>query len=27
VTVMIGLPLIVHLRMRDARHHSLIHED
>jgi MHS family alpha-ketoglutarate permease-like MFS transporter len=27
VTALIGLSLIVYLRMRDTRHHSLIHED
>ncbi len=27
VTAMIGVSLIVYLRMRDTRHHSLIHED
>jgi MHS family alpha-ketoglutarate permease-like MFS transporter len=27
VTTLIGLSLIVYLRMRDTRHHSLIHED
>jgi MHS family alpha-ketoglutarate permease-like MFS transporter len=27
VTIMIGLSLIVYIRMRDTRDHSLIHED
>jgi len=27
VTIMIGLSLIVYLRMKDTKHHSLIHED
>jgi MFS transporter, MHS family, alpha-ketoglutarate permease len=27
VTIMIGLSLIVYIKMRDSRDHSLIHED